>query len=75
MKGLLYIFFYGVSVVDMYCYERFESTLTPTMLMLVGETNAQEAREFLSGYLSWDVIRTNVGWILLLALTGSCCWL
>ena len=68
VKGLLYIFFYGVSVVDMYCYERFESTLTPTMLMLVGETNAQEAQEFLSGYLSWDVIKTNVGWILLLAL-------
>lgn len=68
VKGLLYIFFYGVSVVDMYCYERFESTLTPTMLMLVGETNAQEAREFLSGYLSWDVVKTSVGWILLLAL-------
>ena len=68
VKGLLYIFFYGVSVVDMYCYERFESTLTPTMLMLVGETNAQEAREFLSGYLSWDVVKTNVSWILLLAL-------
>ena len=68
VKGLLYIFFYGVSVVDMYCYERFESTLTPTMLMLVGETNAQEAQEFLSGYLSWDVVKTNVGWILLLAL-------
>ena len=68
VKGLLYIFFYGVSVVDMYCYERFESTLTPTMLMLVGETNVQEAQEFLSGYLSWDVIKTNVGWILLLAL-------
>ena len=68
VKRLLYIFFYGVSVVDMYCYERFESTLTPTMLMLVGETNAQEAREFLSGYLSWDVVKTSVGWILLLAL-------
>ena len=67
VKGLLYIFFYGVAVVDMYCYERFESTLTPTMLMLVGETNAQEAQEFLSGYLSWEVIKTNVGWILLLA--------
>lgn len=67
VKGLLYIFFYGVAVVDMYCYERFESTLTPTMLMLVGETNAQEAQEFFTGYLSWEVIKTNVGWILLLA--------
>ena len=68
VKALLYIFLYGVAVVDVYCYERFESTLTPTMLMLVGETNAQEAQEFLSGYLSWDVIQTSVGWILLLAL-------
>ena len=68
VKGLLYIFFYGVAIVDMYCYERFESTLTPTMLMLVGETNAQEAQEFLSGYLSWDVVKSYVGWILLLAL-------
>ena len=68
VKALLYIFLYGVAVVDMYCYERFESTLTPTMLMLVGETTAQEAQEFLSGYLSWDVIQTSVGWILLLAL-------
>lgn len=66
VKTLLYIFFYGVAIVDMYCYERFESTLTPTMLMLVGETNGQEAKEFLEGYLSWDVVKTNVGWILLL---------
>ena len=66
LKALLYILFYGVAIADMYCYERFESTLTPTMLMLVGETNAQEAREFISGYLSWDVMTTGVGWILLL---------
>lgn len=68
VKALLYFLLYGVAVVDMYCYERFESTLTPTMLMLVGETNGQEAKEFLTGYLSWDVLRTGVGWILLLML-------
>ena len=68
VKVLLYILLYSIAVVDMYCYERFESTLTPTMLMLVGETNPQEAHEFLSGYLNWEVLRTGVGWILLLAL-------
>jgi len=52
----------------MYCYERFESTLTPSMLMLVGETTPQEASEFLTGYLSWDIIKTGVGWILLLMI-------
>ena len=68
VKALLYLFLYGIAIVDVYCYERFESTLTPTMLMLVGETNGQEAKEFLESYLSWDVVKTRVGWILLLML-------
>ena len=66
VKALLYVFFYGLALVDMFCYERFESTLTPTMLMLAMETTGQETREFLSGYLSWDIVKTGVGWILLL---------
>ena len=68
MKALLYLLLYGVAIADMFCYVRFESTLTPTMLMLVAETSSREAHEFLSGYLSWDVVTTNVGWILLLIL-------
>lgn len=68
VKALIYILLYGVAIADMFCYERFESTLTPTMLMLVGETSCQETREFLSGYLSWDVITSGVGWIILLIL-------
>ena len=66
VKALLYIFLYGVALVDMFCYERFESTLTPTMLMLAMETTGQESREFLSGYLSWETVKSGVGWILLL---------
>ena len=66
VKALLYVFLYGLALVDMFCYERFESTLTPTMLMLALETTGQEAREFLSGYLSWDIVKTGVGWIVLL---------
>ncbi len=80
IKALLYIFLYGVAIVDVYCYVRFESTLTPTMLMLAAETSSQEAREFLSGYLSWDIVTTSVGLILLLMLihilwTFIRCWL
>lgn len=66
VRVLLYIFFYGVALVDMFCYVRFESTLTPTMLMLFGETNQQEASEFLSSYIGWDILTSEVGWILLL---------
>jgi len=80
VRALLYVLLYSVAIVDMYCYERFESTLTPTMLMLVGETTPQEASEFLTGYLSWDIVSTMVGWVLLLILihilwTIVRCWL
>jgi len=66
VRLLLYVIFYGVALADMFCYVKFESTLTPTMLMLVGETSKQEAGEFLSSYLGWDILSTKVGWILLL---------
>lgn len=73
VKALLYVFFYGLALVDMFCYERFESTLTPTMLMLAMETTGQEASEFLSGYLNWDSLKDGVGWILLL-IGGHFLW-
>ena len=73
VKALLYILFYGVAIVDMYCYVRFESTLTPTMLMLVGETNSREASEFFTSYLSLDILYSPVGYILILIL-GHIVW-
>ena len=68
VRALLYVVLYGVALVDMFCYVKFESTLTPTMLMLMGETTQQESQEFLASYLNWDIIHTHVGWILLLML-------
>ena len=68
VRALLYLLLYGIAIVDVFCYIRFESTLTPTMLMLVGETSSQEASEFLSAYLSWDIITSVLGWVLLLLL-------
>jgi heptose-I-phosphate ethanolaminephosphotransferase len=66
VRSLLYVVLYSIALVDMFCYVKFDSTLTPTMLMLFGETTQQESQEFLSSYLNWDVITSNVGWILLL---------
>ena len=68
VKAFLYLILYGIAIVDVFCYVRFESTLTPTMLMLIGETSSQEAGEFLSAYLSWDIITSELGWVLLLLL-------
>lgn len=64
IRSAIYVILYSVSIVDMYCFVKFKSTLTPTMLLLVGETNSSEARNFLSSYLDWDVLASPVGILL-----------
>lgn len=59
---------YVVAAIDAYCFIKYGSTITPTMLLLVAETDSREAGEFLSACLSMDTLLSNVGWILLLAV-------
>lgn len=67
MRLLLAILLYIVALIDMFCYVRFESTLTPTMLMLFFETTGQETKEFLNSYVGWDLLTSKTGWIILIA--------
>ena len=68
VRGLCAGVAYAVGLADVFCYWKFGSALTPTMLLLVGETNGNEASEFLSTYLNADVLFSPVGWLLLLAI-------
>ena len=63
----LYLILYSVALVDAYCFVSFGSTLNPSMLMLVGETNGREAWDFISALDVSDFVFSNVGWLLLLA--------
>ncbi len=67
-RAILYLILYSTAAADTYCYVNFGSTLNPSMLMLVGETNSSEASSFLSALISAEVLFSSVGWILLLAL-------
>lgn len=68
VKGFLYFILYTLALIDVYCFVKFQSTITPTMLLLVGETDSREAGDFLRSYLSPDILFSPVGWILLLIL-------
>ena len=59
---------YCIAIVDVYCFTKFDSTLNPTMLLLMFETDSREAGEFLRSCLSADVLLGGVGHILLLML-------
>lgn len=68
VRRCLYLILYGVAITDVFCFWKFGSVITPSMLMLVGETDSREAGEFFSTYLSSDVLTSPVMWIVLLIL-------
>ncbi len=68
LRAVLYIILYTVAAADTYCFVNFGSTLNPSMLMLVGETNGDEAANFITACLSAEVLFSSVGWIVLLGL-------
>ncbi len=67
----LYVVLYGVALTDVFCFWKFGSVISPSMLMLVGETDSREVGEFLSTYLSLDVLSSPVAWIMLLFILHS----
>ena len=68
IRGVLYFALYATAIADIYCFINFGSTLNPSMLMLVGETNGSEASNFIAACLSPTVIFSSVGWVLLLII-------
>ena len=69
VRGVLYLILYLTTAVDVFCRVQLDSVITPTMLLLVGETNGREATEFLSSYLSFSILFSKFGWIVLFALS------
>ena len=68
VRVFLYFVLYIVALIDVFCFVKYDSTLNPSILMLVGETDSREAGEFLTTIFSSDIIFSRLGWILLFIL-------
>ncbi len=75
LKVVLYLFIYPLYVIDTFCFVKFGSTINPSMLLLLGETNSNEAGEFLASYINSDIIFSEVGIIALIPLVHLAVWL
>ena len=69
LRGVLYVIAYSLAIIDTFCMVQFGNTISPSMLLLVGETTGNETAEFLSTYVNLEVIfTTELGWVLLVLL-------
>ena len=68
VRRLFYVIAYTLAIIDVYCFVKFDSTITPTMLLLVGETNSREAGEFFLTYLTPDILWSRLTFVLAVLL-------
>lgn len=73
VRGTLCFVFYVLAVIDMACYVRLGSPILPIYWELVLHTDAREAGEALSSYLSWKMLFSPLGPVLLLMLAHGGC--
>lgn len=66
---ILAVFFYLMAIIDLFCFVRLGTTISPSILQLVMETNSMEAHEFLSSYISPTILISPVGYVIILMLT------
>ena len=65
------VMLYLLAFIDVFCFNKYGSTLTPTMLLLLFETNIREASEFLGQLFSTDMLVNPASWVALLGLTHA----
>lgn len=62
------IIFYILAIIDLFCFIRLGSSISPGILQLIRETNSQESAEFLSAYIEPSILLSPVGIVLLIAV-------
>ena len=69
VRGVIYVIAYTLAIIDTFCMVQFGNTISPSMLLLVGETTGNETAEFFSTYVNLEVVfTTELGWVLLVLL-------
>lgn len=65
---------YFITIVDLFCYIRFGSTLSPSILRLMTETNQAEAIGFLKSYIDTNILLSPLPLIFLLIICHIYCY-
>ena len=76
LRLVLYVVLYGVALLDVACYVRLQSPITPIWVEVTLLTDWNEAREALTSYVSPALLLSRVGVVvgLMLLNVAACLW-
>lgn len=67
IKSIIYLFAYSLSIIECYCVINFSSTINPSILQLLSETNSREASDFISTFIT---LRTFISPLTIIGIIG-----
>ncbi len=62
------IILYVLAIINTFCVEKFYAKIGPEILNVILETNSRESSEFIDKYISFDILNSGVGLIILLII-------
>lgn len=71
-QWILSVFFYIITLIDIFCYIRIGSTFSPSILRLIIETNTTEATGFLSTYITPSLIISPISLVITIFIFQVC---
>ena len=61
-------FLYTITIVDLFCYIRLGTTITPNITQLLNETNLSETQGFFESYIDIKLLISPIGIVVLIAI-------
>lgn len=66
VKWIILCFLYLIAIVDLFCFSRIGTGISPNIIQLILETNKQESSEFFNSYITFGIFKSPIGIIIIL---------
>lgn len=66
IKWIILCILYLIAIIDIFCFTRFGTGISPNIIQLIIETNGKESSDFFNSYITLDIFKSITGIIILI---------
>lgn len=66
VRWIILCFLYLIAIVDLFCFTRLGTGISPNIIQLILETNKQESSEFFNSYITLDIFKSPISIVIIL---------
>ena len=72
IKWIILCILYLIAIIDIFCFTRFGTGISPNIIQLIIETNGKESSDFFNSYITLDIFKSITGIIILIFSIHIC---